>query len=138
MSGDNKSSAGGGGIQIRQEHRDDLLLIDGYGDGGFRVKGRRFEGAVVIMENGVWPMKLTDDGLIDPEIADFLDANDPRPDVILVGLGETMMPIGKTLRDAFDAKSFAADPMDSGAAARTYNVLLMEGRRVAALLMPVE
>lgn len=137
MSDDKKSVAGGSGITIRQEHREDLLLIDGYGDGGFRIKGRRFEGAVLIMENGVWPMKVTDDGLIDPDIAGILDSNEPRPDILLLGMGERLIPPSKALREALRAKNFSFDPMDSGAAARTYNVLLMEGRRVAALLLPV-
>ena len=138
MSDDKKIPAGASGASIRQEHREDLLLIDGYGDGGFRVKGRRFEGALVIMENGVWPMKLTEYGFIDPVIADILDANDPRPDIILLGMGERMQLVPKALRQALKDKGLSFDPMDSGAAARTYNVLLMEGRRVAALLLPVE
>lgn len=127
-----------GGITIRQEHRDDLLLVDGYGDGGFRVKGRRYAGPVVIMENGVWPMKLLPNGEIDPVVTDFLDKNEPIPDIILLGMGERMALPPKALREAMAAHGLSFDPMDSGAAARTYNVLLMEGRRVAALLLPTE
>ena len=138
MTDNQKSSVGGQGITIRQEHRDDLLLIDGYGDGGFRVKGRRFEGAILIMEHGVWPLTVTEDGQIDPAIADILDGHDIRPEILLLGMGERMMLPAKQLRLALQAKRFAYDPMDSGAAARTFNVLLMEGRRVAALLLPVE
>ena len=126
------------GITMRQEHRADLLLIDGYGDGGFRVKGRHFNGPVIIMENGVWPIKLTSDGAIDVEVVEKLYNNEPRPEVILLGTGENMTPPEKLLRDAFKAKGLSFDPMDSGAAARTYNVLLIEGRRVAALLMPLD
>lgn len=138
MSEDSKVSNEASGITIRQEHRDDLLLVDGYGDGGFRVKGRRYAGPVVIMENGVWPMKLLPDGLIDPVVADILDKNTPRPEIILLGTGERMMLPPKALKEALQAKNLSFDPMDSGAAARTYNVLIMEGRRVAALLLPVE
>ncbi len=125
-------------MTMRQEHRDDLLLIDGYGDGGFRIKGRRIEGPVLVMENGFWPMKLTEDGQIHCEIADILAANDPIPDIVLLGMGESLQLPDKLLRQALQAKNFAFDPMDSGAAARTYNVLLMEGRRVAALLLAVD
>ncbi len=138
MSEEPKASDEGSGITIRQEHRDDLLLVDGYGDGGFRVKGRRYAGPVVIMENGIWPMKLLPNGEIDPEIADILDKNTPRPDIILLGMGERMTLPPKALKEALKAKKLSFDPMDSGAAARTYNVLLMEGRRVAALLLPID
>ena len=138
MSEDPKASGGSGGITIRQEHRDDLLLVDGYGDGGFRIKGRRYAGPVVVMENGVWPMKLLSDGIIDPVIADILDKNVPRPEIILLGMGERMTLPPKALKAALMAHGLPFDPMDSGAAARTYNVLLMEGRRVAALLLPIE
>lgn len=138
MSEEPKASDGGSGITIRQEHRGDLLLVDGYGDGGFRIKGRRYAGPVVIMENGVWPMKVLPDGLIDPVVADTLDKNVPRPEIILLGMGERMTLPPKALKDALIAHGLSFDPMDSGAAARTYNVLLMEGRRVAALLLPVD
>ena len=138
MSEDPKASGGSGGITIRREHRGDLLLVDGYGDGAFRVKGRRYAGPVVVMENGVWPMKLLSDGVIDPVVADILDKNVPRPEIILLGMGERMTLPPKALKDALIAHGLSFDPMDSGAAARTYNVLLMEGRRVAALLLPVD
>lgn len=125
-------------MTIRQEHREDLLLIEGYGGGGFRIKGRRYSGAVLVIENGVWPLKVLADGSIDPEVADILDKNIPKPEIVLLGMGERMLIPTKALRESFQAKALSFDPMDSGAAARTYNVLTMEGRRVAAVLLPVE
>lgn len=123
---------------MHHEHSEDLLLIDGYGDGGFRVKGRRYSGAVLVTEHGIWPMKVTDDGHIHPEVAEVLAGHDPKPEILLMGMGERSILPAKELREAMQFHGFSFDPMNSGAAARTYNVLIMEGRRVAALLLPVD
>jgi uncharacterized protein len=57
--------------------------------------------------------------------------------VLLLGMGATIVWPDRALRDRLQAEGLAADPMSSPAAARTYNVLLSEGRRVAAALLPV-
>jgi uncharacterized protein len=57
--------------------------------------------------------------------------------ILLLGLGRTMGVIPSKLRSAFRAAGIVLEPMDTGAACRTYNVLVGEDRRVAAALLPL-
>jgi uncharacterized protein len=59
-------------------------------------------------------------------------------ELLLLGVGRRMTPVAATLRAAMKNCGVAVEAMDTGAACRTYNVLLAEDRRVAAaLLLPV-
>ena len=57
--------------------------------------------------------------------------------VVLCGSGKTADRPGADLRQALKNAGLNVDYMDTGAACRTYNVLMAEGRRVAAALLPV-
>ncbi|MBO6827870.1 MAG: Mth938-like domain-containing protein, partial [Sneathiella sp.] len=69
-------------------------------------------------------------------LKDVLEA-DPKVEILLIGCGENMAFIDEGLRNTFRANGTTIDSMDTGAAVRTYNVLLLEGRRVAVALMAV-
>ncbi|UTW54223.1 Mth938-like domain-containing protein [Kordiimonas sp. SCSIO 12610] len=127
-----------GGITIEQQSSEELLLVDGYGGGGFRLMGRRFEGGIILLPSGVYPINATSLDLL--EEADFERAfhADEKPELILIGTGSSMQLLPKKIKDHLSENSLGFDIMDTGAAARTYNVLMMENRRVAALLLPVE
>jgi uncharacterized protein len=58
-------------------------------------------------------------------------------ELLLLGCGPRMALIPSTLRAALRAKGIVLEPMDTGAACRTYNVLAAEGRKVAAALIAV-
>ena len=60
-----------------------------------------------------------------------------RIDVLLLGMGAAIAPVPRGFRDALEAAGIGVEPMSSPAACRTYNVLLGEGRRIAAALLPV-
>ena len=125
-------------MQLTHDQPDGLLLIDGYGDRGFRVAGKRFEGGIQIFEQGVHPVAAQ--SLADLTQADLsaLLESDPKIEILLIGTGATMQLLPKTLRQDLEEAGIAADSMDTGAAARTYNVLLLEGRRVGAVLFSIE
>ena len=57
---------------------------------------------------------------------------------VLIGCGPAIKPVAKDLRQSLRNWGIVAEPMDTGAACRTYNVLLSEDRRVAAALLPVD
>jgi uncharacterized protein len=59
-------------------------------------------------------------------------------ELLLVGTGGRMAQIDRTLRQALRADGVVVEVMDTGAACRTYNVLMAEGRRVAAALIAVD
>ncbi len=127
-----------GGVTLEAQSNEDLLLVESYGDGGFRLLGRRVEGGVLVLAKGFYPVEATDVKSL--SVGDFergLKADD-KPELVLIGTGEKMQLVPSAFRQALEAAGIGYDIMDTGAAARTYNVLLIEGRRVAALLLPVD
>ena len=124
-----------GGISITPQDTENALLIEAYGDGGFKLQGRRVKGALFVNQTGFWPVDAGSlDQLSIQQIKEQIDQL--KPELILVGTGSSMALVPRTLRQEFEASGIGFDIMDTGAAARTYNVLLLEGRRVAALLLP--
>jgi uncharacterized protein len=107
--------------------------IDGYAADGFRVGGRVFRGPTAILPDKV----LNWAGLHD--FSTFL-AERAAFDVLLVGMGRSLVQPGAALaaeRAQLEAAGVGVELMTTPSACRTYNVLLAEGRRVAAALVPV-
>ena len=112
-------------------------LINGYADGGFRVSGQRYEGNILIFTDATKAWDIEDiNALTTDHLKDVLEA-DPKVEILLIGCGENMAFIDEGLRNTFRANGTTIDSMDTGAAVRTYNVLLLEGRRVAVALIAV-
>ncbi len=106
------------------------LAIESYGPGFFRVGTHLLRGACLITpwDAGAWG------GLGDLTGPLSLAA---KIDVLLLGMGPDIAPVPKAFREALESQGIGVEPMNSPAACRTYNVLLGEGRRVAAALLPV-
>src|SRR5690349_420271 len=121
-----------------EEQAQGRFLIQGYGEGGFRIAGKRHQGGVLVLPTGVvpWPVEapsdITEDSLR-PAIEAAADI-----DVLLMGCGASIAPVDREMiRRIRETHGIAIDTMDTGAACRTYNVLLLDGRQVAAALIPV-
>ncbi len=110
-------------------------IIQSYAGGGFRVSGQAYQGAVLIWPERTMPWALK--SFADLQVADFSPVyeHDPLPDVVLFGTGGTQQFLLPALRQELRAKGLVIEVMDTGAACRTYNVLLAEGRRVVAALL---
>ncbi|MGM0560651.1 MAG: Mth938-like domain-containing protein [Pseudomonadota bacterium] len=112
-------------------------VIEAYGDMGFRVSGYRYEGSILILPDQTiaWAVSSSDELSVES-----LDHVTDRSEVelLLLGLGRKTVMIPRNFRAALKEKGVAVEPMDTGAASRTYNVLQAEGRRVAAALIAVE
>lgn len=113
-------------------------LVEGYGGGGFRIAGTRHEGSVLLFPEQTlpWEVVAPEDITLDT-LRPVLDRA-PAIEVLLIGCGARMALLPRTLRDGLKAEGVGVDPMDTGAACRTYNVLVAEDRRVAAALIAVE
>jgi uncharacterized protein len=115
--------------------------IDSYGDGGFRFAGMSHRGSLLCLPAGIWASPVTSAREID-EAALALALDPMTPDAavdhFLIGTGKDLIPVSPALREAFRARRIAVEPMSTGAAVRTYNILLGERRRVGALLVAVE
>ncbi|WP_340108573.1 Mth938-like domain-containing protein [Pikeienuella sp. HZG-20] len=109
--------------------------IDSYGGGGFRVSGVFRAGGLLLTPGGMagWPAAAP----FSPEDFAPVIAEAAETDVLLVGMGREIAPLPAPVRLALEAAGIGAEVMATGAACRTYNVLLSEGRRVAAALVAV-
>ena len=105
--------------------------IDGYGPGFFRIGGKVFEGAVLILPQGIYPWAGFGDW------SDLIKQKDVI-DLVFIGMGSDIAHLPSDQQAILDAADVKFEIMGSPAAARTYNVLLAEGRQVAAALLPIE
>lgn len=111
-------------------------LIQSYRADGFTVGGRRFEGAVLVLERAVLPLEVDAlEHLTLDDLQPVVEA-DPKVEILIVGSGARFAPAPPALRDPLRAHGIVVEAMDSGAACRTFNVLAAEDRRVAAALLP--
>ncbi len=111
-------------------------IIQSYAGGKFRISGRIYEGAVLVYTDHVSPWPAVEP--LTPEMFRPLLENAEYFDVILLGCGKLATPEMLVLRrDLKAAHGLNVEFMDTGAACRTFNVLLTEGRRVAAALLPM-
>ncbi|TGY88576.1 hypothetical protein E5163_12250 [Marinicauda algicola] len=124
----------------RERAPDAPLPIDAFGDGGFRIAGRRHEGSILLFAGEVHPWPRGDAaGPKDVAAADlslFLDAAD-RPDVLVLGVGPAMRHPATELRKALREAGIGLEVADTPAACRLYNLIAGESRRVGAALMAV-
>jgi uncharacterized protein len=111
--------------------------IDAYGAGHFRVGGQVFNGSVLVLGGHVvaWSADIA---ALKPEDFAAVMAQSPPPDILLIGCGRRAAMIPPAIRQHLRTAGIVVDAMDTGAACRTYNVLLGESRRVAAALIAVE
>lgn len=114
-------------------------IIEAYGDGGFRVANTRYEGSLLVFPGRTLPWAVTDmAGLTVAALAPISEAAKAGDvELLLIGCGPRLAMIPRDLRAALRAEGVVIEPMDTGAAARTFNVLMAEGRRVAAALIAV-
>jgi uncharacterized protein len=126
------------GIEIREAHFPGRAPIDAYGNGGFRFADMSHRGSILCLPSGIhgWEPKapptltIADFSLVLAQAADI--------EILLVGTGTDLRRLPQELRDALRQHRITSDPMSTGAAVRTYNVLLAEDRAVAAALIAVD
>jgi uncharacterized protein len=110
-----------------------IAPIEAYGRGGFRFAGMSHRGSILCLPSGIYawepaaPLTLA-------SLAPALAEKD-RIGLLVVGTGERQTLPSPEVRRAFADAGVALELMDTGAACRTYNVLLAEGRPVAAALI---
>ncbi len=112
--------------------------IETYGGGGFRVGGARIEGSILILADVAtpWPARRTAD--LTPADFELALAADPAAvEFVLLGAGAHTAMAPRPVRDAMKAASLGLEVMSTPEACRLYNVLAVEGRRVAAALLAV-
>lgn len=115
--------------------------IDAYGNGGFRFAGMSHRGSILCLSDGIiaWDAPApfeTADALTPAHLQAVLDQR-AAIGFLLLGTGRRQIFPSRDVRQAFRDAGIGLDAMDTGAACRTYNVLLAEGRPLAAALVAV-
>ncbi len=110
-------------------------LIQGYDAGAFRIGGTRHSGSVLVLPERtlVWPVSALEQVTV--ESLEFIRTAEPAVEILVLGCGARFVLIPAELRAALKADGIVVEAMATGAACRTYNLLLAENRRVAAALI---
>jgi uncharacterized protein len=112
--------------------------LDAIGAGGFRFAEMSHKGSIIATPGGIriWPVARFSEVTIE-SLQPVLDEADAI-DFLLIGTGADIAFIPPALRDPLKLAGIAVEGMATGAAARTYNVLVAEDRRVAAALIAID
>ncbi|MDA0241002.1 MAG: Mth938-like domain-containing protein [Proteobacteria bacterium] len=110
-------------------------IINGYGGGGFTIGGERYESSVLVLpeSTNVWPVNSIEEVTVESLLS--LQTADPAVEILIFGGGDSMPFVTAEFRSALKEIGVVVEPMDTGAACRTFNVLLaVEGGSTAALI----
>ena len=110
-------------------------VVEGYGHGRFHISGDVYETSVLVFpeQTLVWPVKAFSELTIDDFTPVIAAAGDIE--ILLLGCGPRMELVPQAMRASLREVGVVIEPMDTGAAARTFNLLLSEDRRVAGALI---
>ncbi len=111
-------------------------VIDGYGRGGFRFADMSHQGNILSLPSGISAWNLASSGFTESDFVKVF-AEAQMIDMFLLGCGPSLLTVAQSTRQLFKDFKIAFDPMPTAVAARTYNILLAEGRRVACGLIAV-
>ena len=113
-------------------------IIQRYGGGGFFIADKHYVGSVLVFQEHVLAWPVSD--ITEISVGDFADVQDAADsvDILLVGCGREMAFIADDIGEQLRSHHIVVEPMDTGAACRTWNVLLSEERRAAAAMIAVE
>ena len=125
-------------VVIRAAHYPGRAPIEAYGNGGFRFAGMSHRGSLLCLPSGIYGWEAPAPDALDEESLARVFAEADKIEILLVGTGTELRPLSPALRDRCRAEKIVAEPMATGAAVRTFNVLLAEGRAVAAALIAVD
>lgn len=121
-------------MQFTLESDRSAYLVRAYARGRVTVNGQEFSRSLILTPERIipdWPPAVVDDlSVNDLEAVFALD-----PELILIGTGERLVFPDRKLLASVLERGVGIECMDTSAACRTYNILVHEGRRVAAALL---
>jgi uncharacterized protein len=121
-------------MRFTQDSTSATNLVRAYGNGELRVNDDIYRSAIIVSASSVQSV---------PDIRGMEDLArlDPSriltqgPELVLLGTGPRQIFPAASFRAQFLSAGIGVEVMDTGAACRTFNVLVAEQRRVVALLM---
>ena len=121
-----------------ERHLPNAAPIESYGNGGFRFGGMSHRGSLLCLPDSVWASAVTAPSEINEHALAKVFENAGAIKHCLIGTGKDFVVIPTALRQRLRDNGIAVETMATGAAVRTYNILLGENRPVAALLIAVD
>ena len=112
-------------------------VIDSYGNGGFRFGDMSHKGSILALPSGIHAWAVSDFATITRTDFALIMAESGQIDTLLIGTGSDMALLPESLRWRLKEGRMAVDSMSTGSAARIYNIMVSENRRVAAALIAV-
>jgi uncharacterized protein len=119
-------------------HLPHQALIEAHGGAGFRFAGMSHRGSLLCLPDGIWKWPVATAAALTRETLSQVFAQAGDLDFFILGTGNVPWIMPEWLRAKFRDAHVSVDPMTTGPAVRTYNVMLMEGRRVGAGLIAIE
>ena len=125
------------GVVIREAHFPGRAPLDAYGNGGFRFADMSHRGSILCVASGIYGWAPASAAELSAEAFARVIAERDEIDFLLLGVGTMPMPLDDAATKALRAAGVRFDTMTTGAAVRTFNVMIAEERRVAAGLIAV-
>ncbi|MET0444553.1 MAG: MTH938/NDUFAF3 family protein [Pseudorhodoplanes sp.] len=113
-------------------------VIETYGRGGFRFAGMSHRGSLLCVPSGIYGWAVTAPESITADSLAPVLTEATRIGLLLIGTGNARWPLSSELLGLFARHKISVETSQTGQAANTYNILLEEGRRVAAALIAVD
>mgnify|MGYP000846043488 FL=1 len=126
------------GIEIREAHYPGRAPIDAYGNGGFRFAEMSHRGSIICLPSGIHGWEPATPPVLAKADLEMVLEQASDIEILLVGTGMDLRRIPEEVRAILREHRISSDPMSTGAAVRTYNVLLAEDRAVAAAVIAVD
>lgn len=112
------------------------MVIQSYGKNGFKISGTQFDTPVLVLPTSTVPLSPSSFAQINESALNDIAQYQDEIDLLIIGCGEHAAPASQDLRDSLKKLDINVETMTTGAACRSFNVLLGDGRRIAALLYP--
>jgi len=125
------------GIIIRDAHFPGRAQLDAYGNGGFRFADMSHRGSLLCLPSGVYGWEMEEGMPLTVSSLERVIEEAEDIEVLLLGTGLQLVLLPPDVKALLRSKRISCDPMSTGAAVRTYNILLSEQRAVAAALIAV-
>ena len=122
-------------MELNREHPGDKVFVRAVGEKGITVAGETYPGPVILSPDSVdsrWQVESVTD-LTEEQLKPVLDL---RPELVIVGTGAKQIFLHPELMMVFHREGIGIEVMDTRAACRTFNILVVEERRVVAALLP--
>ncbi|MEN2495021.1 MAG: hypothetical protein TECD_00934 [Hyphomicrobiaceae bacterium hypho_1] len=112
--------------------------IDSYGNGGFRFAKTSHRGSIICCPSGIYTWNIQDFFLLKLNDLEIIREKLVSSSLLILGTGKTHISLSSETRIELFEAGINFDTMSTGAACRTYNILLAEGRPIMAGLLAVD